>query len=73
MSAISILHIGVLEDVGPEAGKLMVITDLDDVELLQNTSIESHLFFLELRQNNITKVDTENDLKFLLGFKVALI
>lgn len=40
-----------LEDLGPEAGQLMAVVDLDDMELLKDAAVKSHLVVFEGGEN----------------------
>lgn len=60
------VHVLILEDLRPEAGKLMAVADLDDVELLNDASVKSQLFLLELGQDSLTEVQAEDVEKLIL-------
>ena len=46
---ISLNNVLVFEDLGPEAGQLMTVANLDNVELLNYATVQAQLFLLELR------------------------
>ena len=62
-----------LEDGGPEAGKLVAVVDLDDMELLNNAAVKSEFISLEARQNFSSKVDEHEGVELLCGLLFALI
>ena len=70
---IGILNVAVLENLCPEAGQLMTVADLDDMELLNDTTVESQLFVLELRKDSSSKVNTQDVLELQLGFEITLV
>ena len=61
------------EDLGPEAGKLMAVVDLDYMELLQDATVQSHLVILEVGHDFATEVDKKDVRELLLGFKITFI
>ena len=70
---VCVLDGGRLEDLRPEAGELMAVVDLHDVELLQNLRVQTHLVVFKLREHLLTKVKAKDVEQALLGDKVALI
>ena len=62
-----------LEDGGPEAGKLVAVVDLDDMELLNNAAVKSEFISLEARQNFSSKVDEDEGVELLCSLLFALI
>ena len=51
----------------------MTVADLDNVELLDNTSVQGELFGLELGENGAAKVDSHDIEELHLGLEIALI
>ena len=50
----------------------MTIADLNNVELLQNATVQSDLLVLELGQNSLANVQAEHVEQFLLRDNIAL-
>ena len=70
---IGILNVAVLENLCPEAGQLMTVADLDDMELLNDATVKSQLFVLELRKDSSSKVNTQDVLELQLGLQITLV
>ena len=45
----------------------MTVADLDDMELLNDATVKSQLFVLELRKDSSSKVNTQDVLELQLG------
>ena len=73
LDEISRIDIGIADNSGPEAGKLVGVVDFNDMELLQNTTIKTHLLLLELRKDDIAEVLANDHLESLLSLKIAFV
>ena len=71
LDEISRIDIGIADNSGPEAGKLVGVVDFNDMELLQNTTIKTQLLLLELREDDIAEVLAKDHLESLLSLKIA--
>ena len=54
-----LLHLWDGEDFGPERGKGMCITNLNYLDLTENTVVKGELLLSEANQNFVTKVDSQ--------------
>jgi len=63
---IGVVDLGDFENLGPEAGKLMAVIDLDDVELLDDARVQLQLVVLEGGSHLATKIDTQDVVQLLL-------
>lgn len=72
-SEVGVGDIGSLEDIAPEAGKLMAVVDLNDMELLYNARVKAHLLLLEAREYGLSDVNSEAIVKVDLLIEVSLI
>ncbi len=57
-SNICVCNMRCLEDCAPEAGQLMTIVDLYNVELLHDARIQTHFLCLKAREDLLAKVDS---------------
>ena len=62
-----------LENLGPEAGQLVAVVYLDDVELLQDAAVQSQLVGLEARKYLASKIDTHDVIQLTLSLQISLI
>lgn len=72
-SDICVCNLRCLEDCAPEAGKLMTVVDLYNVELLHDARVQAHFFCLKAREDLLAKVDSNAIVKLLLALKVPLV
>jgi len=72
-SKVSVGNIGSLEHVAPEAGELMAVVDLNDMELLYNARVKAHLLLLEAREYSLSEVNSEAIMKLDLLLEVSLV
>ena len=72
-SEIGVGDVRSLEDIAPEAGKLMAVVDLNDMELLYNARVKAHLLLLEAREYGLSDVNSEAIVKVDLLIEVSLI
>ena len=56
-----------LEDLSPEAGQLMAVVDLDNVELLKDAAVESHLVSLEARKYLAAEIEAHDVIELTLS------
>jgi len=62
-----------LEDLGPEAGQLMAVVDLNDMELLKDAAVKSHLVVFEAGEDFAAEVDAHDIVELGLCLQIALI
>lgn len=72
-SEVGVGDVGSLEHIAPEAGELMAVVDLDDVELLYDARVKAHLLLLEAREHSLSEVNSEAIVEFDLLIEVSLI
>ena len=68
VGAIDIL---VLEDFGPESSQLMAVADLNDMELLDDTTVKSKLFLPELGHDGLTQIQAQDVEQLFLRLEIS--
>lgn len=68
----SVLNVFVLQDLVPEGSELMGVTDLNDVELLQDPEVEFLFLSLELGKHLLGEVDRHQFVDGVGHFQIAL-
>ena len=65
------VNILVFEDLGPESRQLMAVADLDDMELLDDSTVKSELFLSELWQDGLTEIETKDVKQLFLSLQIS--